>query len=160
MCCGAGHASQGGAFAPASPSRAASARARQRAGAAAAFVARAASQSDLRAAEAAWERGQAAEAVTAEEEVARVLAARTHFEVLQLRRDCDGAAARRAYRAAALRVHPDKCSCAGASAAWERVQRAGEALSDDNARAQYLAALAAQAGGAALRRRKTRKDKR
>ena len=76
-------------------------------------------------------------------EVRRVLVARDHFSVLNVRRDADGAAARRAYRRAALLLHPDKCGAGlpGAPAAWQRVQAAGEALADDAARADYATAL-------------------
>lgn len=80
------------------------------------------------------------------DEVARILAARDHFDVLQLSRDADSAAARRAYRAAALRVHPDKANADGASAAWERVQQAGAVLTEDDARDAYAAALARSEG--------------
>ncbi len=90
------------------------------------------------------------------DEVARVLAARDHYEILSLPRGAGSAAARRAYRSTALRVHPDKCSAADAPAAWARVQRAGDVLSDDAARDEYDAALAGRslaAAVAAVRRR-------
>jgi hypothetical protein len=147
-----GHAAHG-AFAPGSPPprSAAERRATNCRGTAAEHAARAAASAGARAAFAAWERDTtvadaAADAAmrqssTDVDEVARVLAARDHFDVLLLRRDADGAAARRAYRTTALRVHPDKCSSDGAAAAWERVQRAGQVLTDDDAREEYAAAL-------------------
>jgi DnaJ family protein B protein 12 len=148
----AGHAAQG-AFEPGSPPPRRVGRANRR-GAAAEHAARATASAGARAAFAAWERETAVADSAADaaarshsfsddvDEVARVLAARDHFDVLTLRRDADGAAARRAYRTTALRVHPDKCSSEGAAAAWERVQRAGEVLTNDGARDEYAELLA------------------
>jgi hypothetical protein len=100
-------------------------------------------------------------------EVARVLRAVDHFAVLNLRRDATAAAARRAYRRAALLLHPDKTRAGldGAPAAWERVQAAGAALADDEQRGEYAAQLwrhearaqAAARSKAAVPRRRARR---
>lgn len=158
------------AFAPASPTR------RRTGGSAAASAAQA------RAADA-WLRQLAAERGDDDDEaplsaagvldgadaaeVARVLRAADHFAVLNLRRDATAASARRAYRRAALLLHPDKTRAGldGAPAAWERVQAAGAALADDEQRGEYAAHLwrqearaqAAARSKAAVPRRRARR---
>ncbi len=59
-------------------------------------------------------------------EVARVLAARDLYEVLEVARDADCDAIRRAKRAKSLATHPDKLGAAvGAPDAFRRVTEVG-----------------------------------
>ena len=83
--------------------------------------------------------------------VASVLNAKNHFAVLGLEpRRCGGAELRKAYKQTALKVHPDKCSEAGAIEAFRRLQEAFAVLSDPSLHARYAQTLAhAQAARAA-----------
>ena len=60
---------------------------------------------------------------------------RCHYEVLELARDADGDAVRKAYRRLALVWHPDKCREPGADERFKEIQQAYETLSDATERA-------------------------
>ena len=74
-------------------------------------------------------------------EVVRILGCTTWHEVLQVDTSADATAIRRAQRAKALFVHPDKCKDAHATRAFRRVMSALDVLSDDNKRLSYEAGL-------------------
>ncbi|KAG1661451.1 hypothetical protein FOA52_006814 [Chlamydomonas sp. UWO 241] len=61
-------------------------------------------------------------------EVARVLGAPNDYEVLRLHVGAPLSTVRKAYRALAVSLHPDKCSTEGAGDAFQRVQAAYTAL--------------------------------
>ena len=65
---------------------------------------------------------------------AAVDGARSHYDVLGLRRDADADAVRRAYKQAALRHHPDR---GGTNEKFEEVNEAFSVLSDARRRQQY-----------------------
>jgi DnaJ-class molecular chaperone len=60
---------------------------------------------------------------------------------LQVDASADAAAVRRASRAKALVVHPDKCADTHAARAFRRVMSALDVLSDDKKRRSYEAGL-------------------
>jgi hypothetical protein len=60
---------------------------------------------------------------------------RCHYEVLEVARDADEAAIKKAYRKAALAWHPDKCKLPEAEERFREVQAAYEILSVPNERA-------------------------
>ena len=72
--------------------------------------------------------GDAARRAADEAEVSRVLGALTDADALGLRPRPLPDAAKRAYRALAKRLHPDKCTAPQASAAFQRVLRAYQTL--------------------------------
>ena len=80
--------------------------------------------------------------VSSEQRIAQVLARDGQpYAVLQLERSAAAAEVRKAYRAAALLVHPDKApKCAGACAAFEAIEAAQALLLDPAARRTYDAA--------------------
>ncbi|MBX9737458.1 MAG: J domain-containing protein [Phycisphaerales bacterium] len=70
-------------------------------------------------------------------------AQRTHYETLGIPEDAPAGAIKRAFRALALRLHPDVNQQAGAAAQFAGLQQAYSVLNDPQKRAQYDAALAA-----------------
>lgn len=62
------------------------------------------------------------------EEVKRVLASKTHYDVLQLKPGCGSAALKKRYREMAVRLHPDKCKADKASDAFQRAHTAYQEL--------------------------------
>ena len=74
-------------------------------------------------------------------EVLRILGCATWHTVLQVDASADAAAVRRAQRAKALVVHPDKNKDAHATRAFRRVMSALDVLSDDKKRRSYEAGL-------------------
>jgi hypothetical protein len=74
-------------------------------------------------------------------EVVRILGCATWHTVLQVDASADAAAVRRAQRAKALVVHPDKCKDTHAARAFQRVMSALDVLSDDKKRRPYEAGL-------------------
>lgn len=62
------------------------------------------------------------------EEVQRVLASKSNYEVLQLKPGCSSAALKKRYRELAVRLHPDKCKVEGASDAFQRAHTAYQEL--------------------------------
>ena len=72
--------------------------------------------------------GDAARRAADDAECARVLGALTDADALGLRPHPQPEAAKRAYRALAKRLHPDKCTAARASAAFQRILRAYQNL--------------------------------
>lgn len=63
-----------------------------------------------------------------EAEVKRVLSSKNDYDVLQLKPGCDKAALKKRYKEMAVRLHPDKCKAADASAAFQRANKAYVAL--------------------------------
>ncbi|KAK9809297.1 hypothetical protein WJX73_002604 [Symbiochloris irregularis] len=61
-------------------------------------------------------------------EVARVLAAKSHWDCLQLPLNSTRDALKRKYRAMAVALHPDKCKVDGATDAFQRLVQAYQAL--------------------------------
>jgi hypothetical protein len=59
------------------------------------------------------------------------------YEILGVRRDADDAAVKKAYRKAALLLHPDKCQLDGAKEAFQKVSSAFACLSDAEHRSFY-----------------------
>ncbi|KAK9830350.1 hypothetical protein WJX72_011210 [[Myrmecia] bisecta] len=79
----------------------------------------------------------------AEGEVKRILAATDHYMVLEVARDADEAAIRKAKKVKALQSHPDKLGGAvGAKEAFQRVTAASELLSNPAKRRAYDRELA------------------
>jgi DnaJ-class molecular chaperone len=75
-------------------------------------------------------------------EVARVLGARTFFDALGLPpAPVEPEAVKRAYRAIALRVHPDKNTHGDAKSAFQALQTAYDCLVDEASQAEHLTAL-------------------
>jgi TolA-binding protein len=62
------------------------------------------------------------------EEVKRVLASKTHYDVLQLKPGCGSGALKKRYREMAVRLHPDKCKADKASDAFQRAHTAYQEL--------------------------------
>ena len=62
------------------------------------------------------------------EEVKRVLASKSHYEVLRLQPGCGSAALKKRYREMAVKLHPDKCKAAQASDAFQRAHTAYQEL--------------------------------
>ena len=84
-------------------------------------------------------------------DVQRVLACppHAHYAVLDVHREADADALKKAYRTLALRLHPDKCPAAGADEAFKRVSTAFAVLSDPRQRAAHrFSSSAAPAPGA------------
>ncbi len=73
--------------------------------------------------------GEAERAADDAKEVARVLAAKGDWEALGLAQGSGGAVLKKRYRELAVRLHPDKCRAEDATAAFQRVHRAYQALS-------------------------------
>jgi len=67
---------------------------------------------------------------------------RTHYEILGLPEDANPAAIKRAFRALALKLHPDVNASPDAHTKFADAQRAYGVLNDAAKRAQYDAALA------------------
>mmetsp|Transcript_61383 Transcript_61383/g.176688 ORF Transcript_61383/g.176688 Transcript_61383/m.176688 type:complete len:303 (+) Transcript_61383:35-943(+) len=65
------------------------------------------------------------------------LTAGDHYAVLEVARDVDADALKRAYRKKALLLHPDKCALEGASEAFKRVSAAYAVLSDPQQRRRF-----------------------
>jgi len=72
--------------------------------------------------------GDAARRAADDAECLRVLGALTDADALGLRPHPQPEAAKRAYRALAKRLHPDKCTAAKSSAAFQRILRAYQNL--------------------------------
>ena len=72
--------------------------------------------------------GDAARRAADEAECSRVLSALTDADALGLRPHPQPDAVKRAYRALAKRLHPDKCTAPRASAAFQRILRAYQTL--------------------------------
>ncbi|PIL25141.1 transporter [Ganoderma sinense ZZ0214-1] len=60
-----------------------------------------------------------------------------YYEILSLKRDCEEAAVKKAYRKLALALHPDKNGAPGADEAFKMVSKAFQILSDPQKRASY-----------------------
>ncbi len=67
---------------------------------------------------------------------------RTHYEALGIRDDANATVIKRAFRALALKLHPDVNASPDAHAKFADAQRAYSVLNDSATRAQYDAALA------------------
>ena len=76
-------------------------------------------------------------------EVARVLGCSNYYEVLELEKDADPNAVKKAHRKKVLKTHPDKqdAEAVGVNEAFSRVQKAYEMLSDPAKRTIYDAKL-------------------
>ena len=74
---------------------------------------------------------------------------RCHYEVLEVARDADEAAIKKAYRKAALAWHPDKCKLPEAEERFREVQAAYEILSVPQERAWCAVAKTRALCGAA-----------
>jgi len=60
-----------------------------------------------------------------------------YYEILSLKRDCEEAEVKKAYRKLALGLHPDKNGAPGADEAFKMVSKAFQVLSDSQKRAIY-----------------------
>ena len=72
-----------------------------------------------------------------DDEVKRIKAARTYYEVLKVTRSASGNELKKAYRKASLKVHPDKNSAPGAVQAFQAVTDAYNVLSDERKKEIY-----------------------
>lgn len=72
---------------------------------------------------------------------------RTHYEVLGVSPNASAEEIKRAFRAAARRLHPDVSSSTDADQRFAHVSAAYEVLSDPEARRDYDQSLAAKASG-------------
>lgn len=77
-------------------------------------------------------KGSAAEQLTS-----KVLAAKTHYEVLDVAEDASSDVIKKAYRKLSLKVHPDHNRSKNAEAAFKRLNEAHAVLSDDQQRRAY-----------------------
>lgn len=69
--------------------------------------------------------------------IARIKATDDFYKVLGVERDADDAAIKKAYRKAALQLHPDKCQLGGAKEAFQKLSSAFGCLSNSDERAFY-----------------------
>ena len=69
--------------------------------------------------------------------LARINSTDDFYEVLGVERGADDAAIKKAYRRAALQLHPDKCQLDGAKEAFQKVSSAFGCLSEPDERAFY-----------------------
>lgn len=83
---------------------------------------------------AATTQGKADKAV---ELLARISATGDFYKILDVDRDADDAAIKKAYRRAALSLHPDKCQLEGSKEAFQKLSSAFGCLSDEGERAYY-----------------------
>ena len=85
-----------------------------------------------------------------------ILSASTHFGVLGLASHAfaPAAAVRRAYHSRAVRCHPDKSSHGSATAAFQRLSAAFEALYDESSQRTYAAEVESEAAARPRKRRK------
>lgn len=60
----------------------------------------------------------------AAELIAHIAATEDYYKVLQVERDADADAIKKAYRKAALRLHPDKCQLDGSKEAFQKLSSA------------------------------------
>ncbi|KAI5120372.1 hypothetical protein M0805_006894 [Coniferiporia weirii] len=60
-----------------------------------------------------------------------------YYEIMSLKRDCEEAEVKKAYRKLALQLHPDKNGAPGADEAFKMVSKAFQILSDPDKRAAY-----------------------
>lgn len=78
---------------------------------------------------AAAEAAAAAIGSTADAElVKRVLASKSHYDVLELKPGCGSAALKKSYKEIVVKLHPDKCKVEHASEAFQRARTAYEEL--------------------------------
>ncbi|EDQ86716.1 uncharacterized protein MONBRDRAFT_33717 [Monosiga brevicollis MX1] len=68
---------------------------------------------------------------------AKILRAKTHYEVLSVQRTAEATVIKRAYRKLALQLHPDKNQAPGADEAFKAVSKAYDVLSDPQKRRHY-----------------------
>lgn len=73
----------------------------------------------------------------AHELMARIKETEDFYKILGVARDADDSAIKKAYRKAALVLHPDKCSIEGAKEGFQKVSTAFQCLSDAEQRAYY-----------------------
>lgn len=60
----------------------------------------------------------------AAELIAHIAATEDYYKVLQVERDADADVIKKAYRKAALRLHPDKCQLDGSKEAFQKLSSA------------------------------------
>jgi len=73
----------------------------------------------------------------AAELLSRIQSTDDFYEILGVERDADDDTIKKAYRKAALRLHPDKCQLEGAKEAFQKVSTAFGCLSEADERAYY-----------------------
>lgn len=66
--------------------------------------------------------------------IARIAATTDYYKVLEVARDADGDAIKKAYRKAALRLHPDKCQLEGSKEAFRASQTTARQTFDSQTR--------------------------
>ena len=69
--------------------------------------------------------------------IARIGRTENFYEILEVPRDADDDTIKKAYRKAALRLHPDKCQLEGSKEAFQKLSSAFGCLSDGDERAYY-----------------------
>lgn len=69
--------------------------------------------------------------------VKQVTRTNDYYEILGVSKSCTDDELKKAYRKIALQLHPDKCKVAGAEEAFKKVNKAFDALSDGDKRANY-----------------------